>query len=411
MRIGQLSRKFNIPVDSIYFYIKSGLLVPPKKGQYYFDEKTVNDLSLLLDLKEMEFPLRDIHRILSLLRVSRLEDPEDVEDLKQLYTKQGLFLEGRLERMQAALARLRAREEELDSLTAPPEGRKGLPLSMLPLICCPLCGGDLELDQVHMSQNSIFSGLLKCACSYEAVIKDGILLTPNRNQSLYDKPEITRDLYKDLPPGLISLFQKSNNWMSERLRKAGTRGKVILESYINAWFYLHNHQHVLEPGCRLVILDKFPETLRYFKQLIERQNFGHDILYIADSGLTPPLRPETIDINMDFFAVNEHNFFHHSFWLDHLRPYFKSQALMIGTYFYFHQGFKSVNRLLNEYPESYRGNFDKKYFLASMEEHFHITEKEELGYTRDSGENLGFSFHIKGERMHLMTYQAVTKNP
>lgn len=409
MKIGAISKKLNIPVDNIYFYIKNGLIVPPKKGQYVFDENTVRDLETLVELKEMEFSLKDIHRILSLLRVSRLEDQRDIDDLKSLYSGQAQRLERRIASLVAALDRLRAKENEMEALISPAPAAKGLPLSTLALICCPLCQGNLALNEVSMSQDSIYSGRLACVCGYAAMIEDGILITPNRNQSLYDKPEITRELYTDLPSRLISMFQKSNNWMTERLVKTGTRGRVILETYVNAWFYLHNHQHILDRDCRLVIIDKFPETLKFFKKLIDSQKHGLDILYLADSGVAPPLKSEIIDINIDFFAVNEHNFYHHTFWLDHLRPYLKPEAQLIGTYFYFDSGYKSINRLLREYPESDRKNFNRKYFLDCLDRNYQVKEVDDLGYILDSGENLGFSFHVKGERMHLMPYQAVVR--
>ena len=73
MKIGQAAKKFSVPVTSIYYYIKHGLLVPPvNRGQYIFDEKTLGDLEWLLELKKMEFPLEVIHRLLSLRRISGL---------------------------------------------------------------------------------------------------------------------------------------------------------------------------------------------------------------------------------------------------------------------------------------------------------------------------------------------------
>ena len=39
MRIGQVSEKYGISVDNLYYYIQYGLLVPPRpKSQYVFDE-------------------------------------------------------------------------------------------------------------------------------------------------------------------------------------------------------------------------------------------------------------------------------------------------------------------------------------------------------------------------------------
>lgn len=407
MRIGQVSKKYGIPVNNIYFYISYGLIVPPKPGgQYVFDEKTLADLQLILELKEMDFPLKDIHWILSLFRVSRLEEQQDIDDLRRIYLRQLEALQDKRGRLDTAMERLRGKISKLDSQLSQPEQKGGLPLSMLYMLCCPLCGGDLSLSDVVMNQRYIDSGKLACACGYAATVEKGVVCTPNRNVSLYDKPEITRSLYKDLPPSLISLFQASYNWMTERLNAIGTSGKVLLESYINAWFFLHNHQHILAPDCQLIVLDKFPETLQYFKDLIDRQKFGIDILYIADSSVNPPLRRGIVDINMDFFAVNEHNFYHHDFWLDHLRRYCKEDARALGTYFYFEEGHKSMRRLLREYPESCRMNFHREYFLQSLERNYRLVEATEAGYATESGESLGFSFHVSGEKMFLMPYLA-----
>ena len=87
MRIGKVSELYHISVDNLYYYIKYGLLVPPRpKGQYVFDQATLKDLEWILELKELDFSLREIHIILSLKRISGLADPQDVEELKAIYT-------------------------------------------------------------------------------------------------------------------------------------------------------------------------------------------------------------------------------------------------------------------------------------------------------------------------------------
>ncbi len=408
MRIGQVSSKYHISTDNIYYYISYGLIVPPKNtgGQYVFDDNTLKELEFVLDLKNLDFSLKVIHQIISLYRVSNLADKQDVDDLKNIYRHQIEALEKNKIRLEQAQTSLEKKIADLDIHMMDSSSDIGLPLSMLRCICCPVCRKELTLSNVHMNQKYIFNGDLSCHCGYHAHIADGILHTPNINRSKHDKPDLVRELYKDLPPELISLFQRSYNWMTEKLLNAEPSGKVLLETYVNAWFFLHNHQHILPKDTMIIVIDKFPETLRVYKDLIERQKCGLDILYIADAGLEPPLKPHTVDINIDFFAFNEHNFYHHTFWLDHLSPYLKNGALALGTYFYFEHGHKSMQTLLKEYPESYANNFSKQYFLKSIRNGFDILDSEELGYTTDSGENLGFSFHIKGEKMHLFSYLA-----
>ena len=86
MRIGKVSKEYHISIDNLHYYIKYGLLVPPKpKGQYFFDETTLKDLEWILALKKLDFSLREIHSILYLKRISNFADVGDLEELKELF--------------------------------------------------------------------------------------------------------------------------------------------------------------------------------------------------------------------------------------------------------------------------------------------------------------------------------------
>jgi hypothetical protein len=265
----------------------------------------------------------------------------------------------------------------------------------------------MDVSYSQMNLRYIFSGQLICKCGYRAEINNGIIITPNKNMDIYDTPDVNRDTYKHLPPHLITLFQNAYNWMISRLNDIRTENMVVLETYVNAWFFLHNHLEYLPPNGRYIIVDKYPETLAVYKQIIEEQNLHLDILYIADSGTKLPIKRCRVDVNIDFFAINEHNFYHRSFLPDKLRPYFSHNALMLGTYFYFRNGTKSMKRLLEEYPTCAEYNFSKHYFDGAMKKGgYGYVSFEEIGSTADSGENIGFSFHQTGEHMHLFSYLA-----
>ena len=86
-------------------------------------------------------------------------------------------------------------------------------------------------------------------------------------------------------------------------------------------------------------------------------------------------------------------------------PYLAPKADLIGTYFYFDHAPRSMKQLLSQYPESYYKNFDLEYFHTSMKEAgYELLEEEDCGCTTDSGANLGFGFHVKVEKMHLLPY-------
>ncbi len=86
MKIGEVSRKYGISKDKLYFYINSGLLVPPKQNtQYVFNAETLSDLETILSLKTMDYSLKEIHRILSLHRISGVGNPQDRIELLRIY--------------------------------------------------------------------------------------------------------------------------------------------------------------------------------------------------------------------------------------------------------------------------------------------------------------------------------------
>ena len=123
-----------------------------------------------------------------------------------------------------------------------------------------------------------------------------------------------------------------------------------------------------------------------YKRLIEKQAPDLDILYLADSSTCFPLKPGCIDLHLDFFAANEHNFYHDTFLYKELFPYLAPKADLIGTYFYFDYAPRSMKQLLSQYPESYYKNFNLEYFHTSLKEAgYELLEEEDSGCTTDSG--------------------------
>lgn len=410
MKIGQVVKEYGISVHSLYFYINNGLLVPPRyNNQYVFDQKTLDELALVLEWKQMEFPLKTIHRLLSLRRISNFCSREDQEERARIF----LDHEEHLKRREAelAVARDKVRRKLASFAVLRQNDRTGVPVSMLKYLCCPRCGGELLLENVTMNQRYVFQGGLGCSCGYSATIQDGILHTGNINTSLYDKPDTTRELYRDLPSKILSLFEQSYRWLERKITSTVSHGKVWFEGYINAWFFFHNHLELLNQEDSLIVLDKFPETLAAYKAVIENQGPTCDILYLADCSMTPPLKKEIIDCSLDFFATNEHNFYHHDFYLSQMLPYFRRNAELFGVYFFFKNGKRSMQTLLRDYPEASEKNFSIRWFLNEARRDFRIVDTFDCGFSLDSGENLGLGFHVPGEELHLQPYYGKILNP
>ena len=408
MKIGEVSRKYNISKDNLYFYINSGLLVPPKLNtQYVFNDETISDLEMILSLKEMDYSLKEIHRILSLHRISGVDNPQDRMELLEIYKAKRSEIVNKIRNYEQITNFLDLQIESLSKEQNISIKKTGIPLSMLSLLCCPHCGKELQISEVSMDMEFIYSGKFTCSCGYSARIDDGVLITPNGYNGEKDVPDVERKMYKDLPDSLISLYQRAYNFMDDALTHFDLTGKVVMETYINAWFYLHNHHRNMSPDGKYIVIDKFPETLHMYKDLLERDGCDLPILYICDSSKDYPIKKGCVDLNLDFFAINEHQFYKDDFLMLHLYPYLAPHAKCIGTYFWFENGKRSMKNLLREYPECSPSNFSIQFFLDQMKSTgFNLMKRHGCGFTTSSGNNIGFSFHSEGDKMHLESYVA-----
>lgn len=408
MKIGEVSKLFNISSDTLRYYINLGIIVPHRKGHLFeFDESTLNDIKWILKLKAMNFSLNEIYDIISLRRVSNWVEPEDIEDyIFKLKEKKG-FIGAKLLHLKESIKKI---DEEISTFSYVVNykiNKTGVPLKSLEYLYCPLCGKQLSVENAKISRKYIYDGILICGCGYEIEIIDGIVITKNKNASLYDKPDLTRELYKDIPSDLVTLFQKSYNWMLKKLNETDLKNKVILETHVNAYFFLYTHLKKINGEGLFIIIDKFPETLYMYKEKIEFLGLDLDILYIADSSCNYPLKNGSVDLLIDFFGTNEHCIYKNTFLINDIPKYLKEKSEITGTYFYFEPFSKSIKQLTREYPENYESNFNLAEFKKSLnEEKFKIDDYEEIGFTNDSGDNLAFSFHLKGEKMSLYAFDA-----
>ncbi|MBT9810896.1 MerR family transcriptional regulator [Enterocloster citroniae] len=112
MKIGEFSREFQVPQHTIRYYVELGLLVPEVKNhQYSFNEDCRADMKLIEKSKAVGFPLKDIHKILSLRRLSNFASPEDSGQL-------ALYMEERLRELEQEREQWEQRKRRLEKRIA-----------------------------------------------------------------------------------------------------------------------------------------------------------------------------------------------------------------------------------------------------------------------------------------------------
>jgi DNA-binding transcriptional MerR regulator len=416
VKISEFAKHFNITVITIRYYVNCGMLLPEVHNkQYRFDERCVKDMELILLFKSFEFSITEIQQILALIRLSNLTAVDDVADLIRILEQKDIELKEKLMQSQLnirALERyIHSVKEEQQKMSVKPL-RQGVPIEMLPLICCPDCQTPLSLRGADIYNGQVIRAELNCSCGYQATIQNGILITRGGTISELDSPDTDRKFYKDLPVSWVTLFQRAFNWMLAQYASINLKGKVIMENHINCYFFLFARLSELDPDAYYIFSDKYPEIVSQFKELIERQNLSLKILYIADSTFRYPLKHECIDLYVDYHSLNEYSIFNKDRDIFHIMlPFLRHGANILGTYFYFSANSPSRRKLLHEYPDCAPTNFSLAHFKNAVEAcNLVCLQEDEPGSVSEwGGQNRNFTFHVKDDPMHLYSYHCKLK--
>ena len=412
MKISSLAKKYDISKDALYFYISKGLLIPRMNGkQYVVDETLEHDLQLILKYRDWGFSLNEIHSILSAMRKNTYDDDHIVRAfISDMLSKKADSIRDEISELREKLVNILSENDSILASEDYSEGEHrqlGVPLSMVSMLKCPLCGGSFNFSNSEMSQTQIMNADVSCMCGYSAVVKNGILMTPNTNQSKYDHADVSREIYNDIPDMLISLYQKSYYWMEQRLEDILEPHSTILETHLNAYFFLQNELRFLEEKKgRLILVDKFPEILEMYKTVIERQGVDVEVLFIATDGTNLPISENSIDVFTDFFGSDEHQFFNDTNLVSQLDPYIRPNAYIVSTYFSIPEGRESIKSMRKLYPEASPDNFNLSSFRNKVTNSgYSELESEFVGETNETGDNYWcFGFVDKNEKIRLDSF-------
>lgn len=411
MKIGELSKKYNLSTQTIRYYIKLALLVPDSKNkQYYFSEQDIDDLELILKLKNLDFSLSDIHKALSLKRISNFVDKEDQQNYKKL-------LQNHLNSIMQEEYRLRyirnAVEAELEKTTKEdalrsPKQECGISLRFLPYLCCPFCKSSLDIQNMQVTNLQIISGDLHCSCGYHASVREGILYVEGGHISSGEVVDFERRYYKDSPNSLVSLYQKSYNWMIKEIKALPLENKVVLEPLVNTSCFLFPNIRFLNRNALYIIIDKHQEIIKCYKEALEQLNLDFDILFMVDATYHYPLKPGCVDLFIDYNSTTEYFAYENQgHLLDKINPYLHSGSNIIGALFCLNRNSKSHHNFQKRFPDSHPSSMMIQPFWDYMHSQPLSTQKEEyLGFVTDSGDGgLAFSYHVPGDKLSLYMYQ------
>ena len=119
LRIGAFCKIFGVSASTVRYYIHYGILIPEtRNGQFLFSKSCVQDMAQIMELKELQFSLEEIHSLLTLRRKFNLAKKEGADSYLHLLNRQKERLTERLEKTRQQEALFAQIQKELISSTS-----------------------------------------------------------------------------------------------------------------------------------------------------------------------------------------------------------------------------------------------------------------------------------------------------
>lgn len=352
MRIGEFAQKHSITQDTIRHYLDMGLLVAEKKGgQYKFSEADSKDVDKILELKQLDFSLIEIQKLLMFQRLSGAntdvfrnfylsfleEKKNEVTNGLLKYNKMNTFIKDKIKEIRA---------EDLKS------GEKlGLPMSSIGILRCPTCQDSLNVSDGIIDKNMITAANINCKCGYKAIIKNGIFIDEMavRTKLQNGKKMPTKEEYlENSSPAYVNFLYKGMATLTEHIQKYGKEPKYILELDNCVGFFLLQHIKYLPSNATYILIDYDIDRMEQLKKNLEMYYKHKNFIFLCCDFNRLPLVNSSIDIVVDFCMTRTYEQSTGEFLLDIILPLLKQDGLLAASYLTFGS---NSNRNLKLSPE------------------------------------------------------------
>lgn len=413
MKIGEFARTYDIPKDTVRYYVNIGLLVPKMQGsQMNFTVREQKDLEYIQQLKRMRFNIKEIKAFLYLSRMSHLIEPATIEEYLELLSVKRKSL---LEEYQMMAESIRLVDEEIERFeqkkNVKKTGSSGVPLSAVQLLHCPYCRKQLSIENAEIHFKYLMKGQLICDCGYQAQIEQGIVKTGNLYTGRHDRPDLKRQLYHDTGEEFPIAMHKCTEYMLEKIEQRELRGKVVLESNVNGFFFTYNFLHEMPGDCLYIFTDKYEEVLLMYKNLIEILVPELEVLYIADASEHIPIKDSSIDLFLSFFGENEYSFYHSNAQLTDIKRLMKPDAAVLGSFQCISTRSVTSRNLREQYPEGTPFVMDLDHLMFEYKKCGYISSACQLGTVMNTKKHHMYLCHVDGEPIEMYGFEACPEKP
>lgn len=430
MKIGEFSKKYNVPISTIRYYIEEGLITPKNGAQYNFSEFNEFEMQLLTDLRESSFSLEEMRRFVNISRIFDEQDPLRYRELKSLFEDKKKLL---LQQIEETKSTIKTIDLKLNALTSKEAvviasdkshvacgQHNGVSLKLLPYLACPDCGSRLDMDSVKLSADTIISGSLECSCGYQGYIEDGIIYV-DKNIDLDQDPSFCDDYFVDLttsdhepifyecflsaPQHYLSINHEARTWINETILTHAPNPDIILVPDIASVFpYLYNSAEYIR-NSNLIITSLSKDAISAIRKHINALEADLNVTYIVSSSNRLPLKKKSVDLLIDYLGSYNYAFFFDKHLYEYVDPYFSDTASIVGCLSYYEPGAKSSGNIIDEYKNAMNPFITLRSYISTLKSHnYTIAADKEIGTNSVFSEY--FHYHESGEKQHLHTFLA-----
>lgn len=358
MRIGEFSERHGVTQDTVRYYLDKGLLVAEKSGgQYRFREADRIDLEKIIELKQLDFSLTEIQKILTFQRLSG----PDSDVSRNLYLS---FLEEKKKEVAKELSKynkmndfLKNKIHDINSEAVKTRQELGFPMAALGILACPHCQSSLDISEGIIEKNMVMQAEIQCQCGYHALIKDGIYIdeTAVRARLVNGKRMPTKEEYLNIASHTyVNFLYKGMTFLIDYINKYGKSPRYIMEMGTCVGFFLLQYIKYLPKNTTYIMVEHDLERVRQFKKNLEKYHEHKNFIFLCCNLQEVPLTQTTIDIAINYGMTKIHGDATGEFLPDRILPLVKEQGLLLEMFQYVEQNPK--------------GHFCKKSMLKKLAE-------------------------------------------
>lgn len=429
MKIGQFAKKHGLAVSAVRFYIELGLLMPEKKGtQYVFTPADDGELSLIKELKEMGYALKEMQKYISTVRLYQARDAALNQSLATLLREKEQDLLQQRAEIDRSLEKISEKIGFLHSHCGSSDSGENsgsspvctaVPLSFIPLLRCPLCGGSLQLEQATIVKSGITCAKLKCACGYEAEIRDGMLFS-GALYSHEEDPDFNRcffGTYRELSdydsfffessayssPELMILQRKELLRLQAMLRRELPADRLIMVPDISCHQLYKLCQEPYLKQASIIVPSFTSAALLPIQKHLNKLDLN--ILYVINQDGLLPFSRQSVDAVVDYAGMCNFSFFNRRPFLELFGAYLRDGAeVFSATEFYAPQA-----KTLEAIKQTYKFSNPSVMTWQGMKQclsrcGFKLEEQEVLGHCASPGSY--WEYHLPGDKRYSICYRA-----